>query len=202
MGDLARRKSCPARAARGDERDPARHQPVHQRRRARAGSDRRRRHAALRGSSGRSISGTGSASRSSHRVLPAPARGEMQRGHQRRMTREESSMIRCVEECVVINIGDALGPDAPPFTRQVAQAGSYRSLLLVPMMRAQRCIGVIGVSRESVGRFTAAQVDLLRTFASQSVFAIPKRPSVPRDRGEEPPAGRSEQAQVRSSSPT
>ena len=106
------------------------------------------------------------------RNFPAPARGEMQRGHQQRMTREESSMIRCVEERVVINIGDALAPEAPPFTRQVALAGRYRSLLLVPMMRTQQCIGVIGVSRESVGRFTDAQVDLLRTFADQAAIAV------------------------------
>src|SRR5262249_43591771 len=48
----------------------------------------------------------------------------------------------------------------------------YRALLLVPLLRPDRTVGVLVVRRKQPGAFPQATVDLLQTFADQSVLAI------------------------------
>ncbi len=48
----------------------------------------------------------------------------------------------------------------------------YRSLLAVPLLREERIVGGLVVWRREPGRFSAEVVDLLQTFATQSVLAI------------------------------
>jgi signal transduction histidine kinase/DNA-binding response OmpR family regulator len=60
-------------------------------------------------------------------------------------------------------------PDSPlPF---VIKAG-FRALLAVPLAREDRVIGMLVVRRREPGEFPTSIVDLLQTFASQSVLAI------------------------------
>jgi signal transduction histidine kinase len=60
-------------------------------------------------------------------------------------------------------------PDYPlPY---VLQAG-YRALLALPLLREDRLIGGLIVRRKVAGEFPAPVVDLLQTFAAQSVLAI------------------------------
>ena len=60
-------------------------------------------------------------------------------------------------------------PDYPlPF---VLRAG-YRALLAVPLLREDRVIGALVVRRKAAGAFPTPVVDLLQTFATQSVIAI------------------------------
>jgi signal transduction histidine kinase len=60
-------------------------------------------------------------------------------------------------------------PDYPlPF---VLKAG-YRALLSVPLLREDRAIGALVVRRKAAGTFPKPVVDLLQTFATQSVIAI------------------------------
>ncbi len=60
-------------------------------------------------------------------------------------------------------------PDYPlPF---VLKAG-YRALLSVPLLREDRAIGALVVRRKGAGTFPKRIVDLLQTFATQSVIAI------------------------------
>jgi signal transduction histidine kinase/HAMP domain-containing protein len=60
-------------------------------------------------------------------------------------------------------------PDYPlPF---VKEAG-FRAMLAVPLLREDRLIGGLVVRRRSAGEFSAPVVDLLQTFAAQSVLAI------------------------------
>jgi GAF domain-containing protein len=56
--------------------------------------------------------------------------------------------------------------------RDVARAGTWRSVTAVPMRKDGRPIGAIGVNREQPGRFSDRQIELLQTFADQAVIAI------------------------------
>jgi signal transduction histidine kinase/HAMP domain-containing protein len=69
-----------------------------------------------------------------------------------------------------VQIADLVAvPDYPlPY---VGQAG-YRALLALPLLREERLIGGLVVRRRSAGEFPAPVVNLLQTFASQSVLAI------------------------------
>ncbi|MGD9053076.1 MAG: ATP-binding protein [Desulfobacterales bacterium] len=60
-------------------------------------------------------------------------------------------------------------PDYP--LSHVQQAG-YRALLALPLLREDRLIGGLVVRRKAAGEFPAPVLDLLQTFASQSVLAI------------------------------
>ncbi len=53
----------------------------------------------------------------------------------------------------------------------VRQAG-YQALLALPLLRQDRLIGGLVVRRKAAGKFPASVVELLQTFAAQSVIAI------------------------------
>jgi signal transduction histidine kinase len=53
----------------------------------------------------------------------------------------------------------------------ILRAG-YRALLVVPLLRHTQIIGALVVRRKEPGRFFDTTVDLLKTFAAQSVLAI------------------------------
>ena len=53
----------------------------------------------------------------------------------------------------------------------ILKAG-YRALLVVPLLRLGRIIGALVVRRRSPGEFAKSTIDLLQTFAAQSVLAI------------------------------
>jgi signal transduction histidine kinase len=48
----------------------------------------------------------------------------------------------------------------------------YRALLIVPLLRPDRTVGLLVVRRKQPGAFPQSAVDLLQTFADQSVLAI------------------------------
>src|SRR5262249_44653002 len=67
---------------------------------------------------------------------------------------------------------DAEDPSVPSFTQSVARAVGFRSQLSVPMLKDGEPVGGIVVVRREVGKFTEAEVELLKTFADQAVIAI------------------------------
>src|SRR4029453_6901235 len=58
------------------------------------------------------------------------------------------------------------------YATDLAIAGGWRSILSVPLLREGKPIGTIGVIRAQGGRFSDAQVELLKTFAEQAVIAV------------------------------
>ncbi|HEY0583444.1 MAG TPA: GAF domain-containing protein, partial [Chloroflexota bacterium] len=61
-------------------------------------------------------------------------------------------------------------PDSPVYSA-VERAG-FRALLAVPLLREERLIGGLVVRRRAPGKFSQEAMDLLQTFAAQSVLAI------------------------------
>jgi signal transduction histidine kinase len=60
---------------------------------------------------------------------------------------------------------------AAPVQQLVLEAG-YRSRMIVPLLGADRVVGALVVRRKARGEFPQRTVDLLQTFAAQSVLAI------------------------------
>ena len=62
--------------------------------------------------------------------------------------------------------------DVPDYPLSYVQQSGYRALLALPLLREDRLIGGLVVRRKAAGEFPAPVLDLLQTFASQSVLAI------------------------------
>jgi GAF domain-containing protein/nitrogen-specific signal transduction histidine kinase len=59
-----------------------------------------------------------------------------------------------------------------PATRAVADLGGARTMLVVPLLKDNAGVGAIQVYRQEVRAFTAQQIALLESFATQAVIAI------------------------------
>jgi signal transduction histidine kinase/CheY-like chemotaxis protein len=57
-------------------------------------------------------------------------------------------------------------------TNEIMLQAGYRARLLVPLMRFNEVMGALVVRRKAPGEFSKNTIDLLRTFAAQSVLAI------------------------------
>jgi signal transduction histidine kinase len=63
--------------------------------------------------------------------------------------------------------------EVPVFAmRQVLERAGFRALLALPLLQDERIVGALVVRRRAAGRFEQATVELLQTFAAQSVLAI------------------------------
>jgi GAF domain-containing protein len=63
-------------------------------------------------------------------------------------------------------------PNASAGDVENARLGGYQTRLMVPMVRGDRALGLIAVTREAPTPFSDQQVELLQTFADQAVIAI------------------------------
>ena len=78
----------------------------------------------------------------------------------------------------------------------------YRALLVVPLLGPEGIIGVLVVRRKAPGEFPQHTVDLLQTFAAQSVLAIQNAQSVRTKSRRRAASSRWRASTSRSSSPT
>ncbi len=72
----------------------------------------------------------------------------------------------------VVHVPDSEAPATFEFARQVGRILGFRSALAVPMVGEGEPVGAIVVARRGPGGFSEQEVDLLKTFADQSVIAI------------------------------
>ena len=68
-------------------------------------------------------------------------------------------------------VADLRGLPPTSVNDTILRAG-YRARLLVPLVRSGEVMGALLVRRKTPGEFTASMVELLKTFAAQSVLAI------------------------------
>jgi len=90
--------------------------------------------------------------------------------HDRRIPAGETAVGKAVAERVPIQIPDVL-KESSLVLDIVVRAGD-RAVLVVPLLRPAQIIGALVVRRREPGEFPKGTVDLLETFADQSVLAI------------------------------
>jgi signal transduction histidine kinase len=83
----------------------------------------------------------------------------------------EPTIDQAVKEREPVQISD-LQVISPTPARIIAARAGYRSLLVVPLLGRDHVIGALVVRRKATGAFPQTTVDLLKTFAAQSVLAI------------------------------
>jgi GAF domain-containing protein len=76
-----------------------------------------------------------------------------------------------VQRRMPIQISDIQNDPNPAVFDVIVRAG-FRALLIVPLLGADRTVGALVVRRKQPGEFLKHTVDLLQTFAAQSVLAI------------------------------
>jgi signal transduction histidine kinase len=82
-----------------------------------------------------------------------------------------TAVARAALERATVHIPDVLAD--PEYTWSEGQeAGKFRSVLAVPLLREGALIGVLVVTRTTVQPFTDKQIDLVSTFADQAGIAI------------------------------
>jgi transcriptional regulator with GAF, ATPase, and Fis domain len=83
----------------------------------------------------------------------------------------ESTIAEATRQGTPVQISDLCEGPISPLHEIIVQAG-YRALLAVPLLRPDGIVGALVVRRKEPGQFPKHVVDLLQTFAAQSVVAI------------------------------
>jgi signal transduction histidine kinase len=83
----------------------------------------------------------------------------------------ETAIGKAAEQRMPVQIPDVQNDPSAPVLDVIVRAG-FRALLTVPLLGADRIVGALVVRRRRPGEFPKGTVDLLQTFAAQSVLAI------------------------------
>ncbi|QRM35377.1 ATP-binding protein [Microvirga sp. VF16] len=88
-----------------------------------------------------------------------------------RILEVETAMGRAIQQHVPVAVSDIMKlPNWP--LRDAAVGAGIRSVLVVPLVRAERVFGTLVLMRREQAEFPRRTVDLMQTFANQSVLAI------------------------------
>jgi len=82
----------------------------------------------------------------------------------------QTGISEAVERGVPIQVTDI--QNDPTITLDVIIRAGFRALLYVPLLGAERIVGALVVRRKQPGEFAKSTIELLQTFAAQSVLAI------------------------------
>jgi PAS domain S-box-containing protein len=83
----------------------------------------------------------------------------------------ETAIGKAAEQRMPVQIAD-LQNDPSSLVLDVIVRAGFRALLVVPLLGADRIVGALVVRRKQPGEFPKSTVELLQTFAAQSVLAI------------------------------
>jgi signal transduction histidine kinase/CheY-like chemotaxis protein len=83
----------------------------------------------------------------------------------------ESTISQAATQRAPVQVPDLTDLETSP-TQQIILNAGYRALLVVPLLRPDGIAGALVVRRKEPGIFPKATLDLLQTFAAQSVLAI------------------------------
>jgi two-component system, NtrC family, sensor kinase len=89
----------------------------------------------------------------------------------RHMQIGETAIGKAAEQRMPVQIAD-LQNDPSSLVLDVIVRAGFRALLVVPLLGADRIVGALVVRRKQPGEFPKSTVELLQTFAAQSVLAI------------------------------
>src|SRR5262249_51128885 len=84
---------------------------------------------------------------------------------------DERIIARATAQRAPVQIADLVKEPSSPIVDIVIRAG-YRAVLVVPLLRPGEVVGALVVRRKQPGEFPKSTVELLETFADQSVLAI------------------------------
>ena len=79
---------------------------------------------------------------------------------------------RVIMDKTMLHVPDLQATDLPEFERKVHAAGDFKSVLMLPLVRGDQCIGVLGLLRARAGSFSAKEIALAESFRDQAMIAI------------------------------
>ena len=87
---------------------------------------------------------------------------------------DEPNVVQALAQGEPVQVADLREgtPSAASEVIQVIQRAGFRALLVAPLLRGEDVVGVLVVRRKTPGAFPQNTVDLIKTFAAQSVLAI------------------------------
>ncbi len=79
---------------------------------------------------------------------------------------------RVIMRKTMMHVPDLQATDLPEFERKLHAAGEFKSALMLPLLRGDACIGVLGLLRQRVGAFNPNEIALAESFCDQAMIAI------------------------------